>query len=166
MKRIVLIFSVLPFLFFTYPEWLTFKLNEKVQVSMPGVPVETMISTDIKKLEYKWEDSTTVGGLVNDFAKFNLTEETMPQVIDQIKKQMITAREGQGAKILSEKECKYKEWSCFEFVSSKTENNIEVIRTDHVVIYKTLLINLYYKKGQNAIDEKVRDQFFNSLVCN
>ncbi len=146
-------------------DWVPQKLKDNIKVNMPAGP-KTILLGDIKEIRFTWDDSAVVGGLVNDYSKFGIPEENMPELMKQARKGFEDNLIKNKSVILSETESVYKNFSCFEFISSKKQDGVDVKRSDKFISNKTSMVNLYYAQGRNGYDENIKKKFYNSLDFN
>lgn len=167
MKKVITVLSLFVLSAFTTKgdEWKPVSLADKVEVSMPGDAKDEMNGPQ-KGKKAVMMDSTEISGTVIDFAAFGLSEEQLTSMMetDMFKEQLKSGMTAQGGTIVAETSGRYNDkffYYQFDIDAEKDGKKAKVLV--RLVFYKGLGIALNIKGGKNGVEEKVRDQYFNSL---
>lgn len=145
-------------------EWKSVKINESIEVSMPGVPVdEVKNGFTFKKLVLADSTKFTSGAI--DLTRMGVTEAQIQQLApsEQYKAQFKQGLEMSGKKIVAEEYTQYNGNYCYQYVLEKEENGKKVTTDMRCIFFKNFLIQLSYTHGSKGRDAESLNRFFNSL---
>jgi hypothetical protein len=163
MKHFLATISTLLLLAFT-TDWNTVKINETIEVSMPGQPIDEIKNgTTFKKLTMG--DSTKFNSGAIDLTKLGLTEEQVKEIApsQEFKDQFKQGLSSQGITVLKEEYGEYKGNTYYELLVERTLNNKKSLSVMRAIFYKQYMIQLSYIPGLKGEDIEIKNKIFTSL---
>ena len=163
----ILLALIFPAVFpLTTDDWETVKLADDIFIKMPANAQRTNFAVTAWKVQYAFEDSTKIGAMVNDHANTGVSEQTVVDVSESLKKireSNKTRLLAKGEKIISMTEGSYKDKTFVDLSASFTKNGQEFFHYSRLLLAKTFTVEMFYYSGTKGNDEQLKDKFFNSL---
>ncbi|HEX2606470.1 MAG TPA: hypothetical protein VHK91_03785 [Flavisolibacter sp.] len=171
MKKYLLLLFVVPVFAFTYADWVSIKIDDKVSVQFPVQPENKEMNGNAVWVSDVNKDSRCMVMLM-DFTKFGMDaaqleqemakEESFGQFRDGILGQI------EGSKLIAEKKTKLQGYNTFEFDINmgKTDTaQLNRMYNKNIFIGSKMYSLSFYEKNNKPQTEE-RNKFFNSFKVN